>query len=83
MVLRAGVSASEIDINRLDDQVIAWGRSNTQGEVQLKQPVPIGSYTVLVRASGYEPLIGEHRLKLDEKSPPAFDPWGGIRMLAR
>jgi hypothetical protein len=45
--------------------------------------VPIGTYTVLVRASGYEPLIGDKQLRIDEKSPPAFDPWGGIRLLAR
>jgi S1-C subfamily serine protease len=83
MVLRPGVNANAIDVNRLDDQVIAWGRSNTQGEVQLKQPVPIGTYTVLVRASGYEPLIGEDKLRLDDKTPPAFDPWGGIKLLAR
>jgi len=83
MVLRPGVNANDIDINRLDDQVIAWGRSNTQGEVQLKQPVPLGTYTVLVRASGYEPLIGEDQLHLDEHTPPAFDPWGGIRLLAQ
>lgn len=83
MVLRPGVVASTIDVNRLDDQVISWGRSNTQGEVQLKQPVPLGTYTVLVRASGYEPLIGEDKLRLDDKTPPDFDPWGGIKLLAR
>ncbi|MBA2542869.1 MAG: trypsin-like peptidase domain-containing protein, partial [Deltaproteobacteria bacterium] len=80
MVLKPGVLAGSIDINRLDDQVIAWGRSNTQGEVQMKQPVPFGTYTVLVRASGYQPLIGENALVLDDKSPAAFDPWGGIRL---
>jgi len=84
MVLRPGISASAIDVNRLDDQVISWGRSNTQGEVQLKQPVPVpGTYSVLVRASGYEPLIGDNKLQLDEKSPPALDPWGGIKLMAR
>jgi hypothetical protein len=36
-----------------------------------------------VRASGYEPLIGEDKLRLDDKTPPAFDPWGGIKLLAR
>ncbi len=80
MVLKGGVKEGSIDINRLDDQVIAWGRSNTQGEVALKQPVPPGTYTVLVRASGYQPLIGDNALVLDDKSPTAFDPWGGIRL---
>ncbi|MEO8704338.1 MAG: serine protease [Kofleriaceae bacterium] len=83
MVLRPGVSASSIDVNRLDDQVVSWGRSNTQGEVQLKQPVPPGTYTVLVRASGYEPLIGDDKLRIDDKTPAAYDPWGGIKLQHR
>ncbi|MBA3821132.1 MAG: trypsin-like peptidase domain-containing protein, partial [Deltaproteobacteria bacterium] len=84
MVLRPGVNAGSIDVNRLDDQVLAWGRSNTQGDVQLKQPVPVpGTYTVMVVARGYEPLIGEGALKLDGTTPPAFDPWGQIKLLAR
>ena len=42
---------------------IAWGRSNAQGEVQLKQPVPVpGTYTRDGRSRrGYEPLIGGRR----------------------
>ncbi len=84
MILRPGVSASDVDVNRLDDQVLSWGRSNTQGDVQLKQPVPVpGVYTVMVTANGYEALIGENALRLDAKTPPAFDPWGFIRLRSR
>ncbi|MGN6110312.1 MAG: S1 family peptidase, partial [Kofleriaceae bacterium] len=84
MVLRSGIRSSAVDVNRLDDQVLAWGRSNAQGEVQLKQPVPVpGTYTVMVVARGYEPLIGQDELRLDEKTPTAFDPWGDIRLRAR
>jgi hypothetical protein len=84
MVLRPGIEADEIDANRLDDQVIAWGRSNAQGEVKLKQPVPVpGTYTVFVKATGYEPLIGTNELRLDANTPPGFDPWGVIHLRAR
>jgi S1-C subfamily serine protease len=84
MVLRPGIDAGSIDVNRLDDQVIAWGRSNAQGEVQLKQPVPApGTYTVFVKATGYEPLIGTDVLSLDDKTPPRYDPWGVIHLRAR
>ena len=70
MVLRPGVKPSSVDINRLDDQVLSWGQSNTAGEVLLKQPVPVpGKYTVMVVASGYEPLIGEDQLVLDANTP--------------
>ena len=84
MILRPGVNAKKVDVNRLDDQVLSWGRSNTQGEVQLKQPVPIpGTYSVMVVARGYEPLVGEGELHLDDKTPAYFDPWGRIWLRSR
>ena len=76
MVMRAGVTAGQLDVNRLDDQVIAWGRSGTDGEVYLKQPVPApGTYTVMVTANGYSPLIGDGALHLAADATPFFDPW--------
>ena len=84
MILRPGVDAKKVDVNRLDDQVLSWGRSNTQGEVQLKQPVPVpGTYSVMVVARGYEPLVGEGELHLDASSPAYFDPWGKIWLRSR
>ena len=84
MVLKPGVSPSTVDMNRLDDQVLSWGRTNSSGEVQLKQPVPVpGAYTVMVVARGYEPLIGEGELHLDANTPPSFDPWGKIWLRSR
>jgi len=83
MVLRPGVNPNVVDVNRLDDQVLSWGRSNTLGEVLLKQPVPAGKYTVMVVARGYEPLIEENALTLDDKTPPYFDPWGKITLQPR
>ena len=46
MVLRPGVSTSSIDLNSHDDQAIAWGRTNAQGEVRLKQLVTPGRSTI-------------------------------------
>ena len=84
MILRPGVKASAVDVNRLDDQVLSWGRSNAQGDVALKQPVPIpGTYTVMVVAKGYEPLVGDGELHLDANTPPRFDPWGKIWLRSR
>ena len=84
MILRPGVKKGAVDVNRLDDQVLSWGRSNAQGEVQLKQPVPVpGTYTVMIVAKGYEPLIGEGELHLDANTPPFFDPWGKVWLRSR
>jgi S1-C subfamily serine protease len=83
MVLRPGVSAAQVDVNRLDDMVIAWGRSGTSGEVFLKQPVPApGTYTVMVVVDGYTPLIGSDALHLGDDTPAYFDPWGEVRLEA-
>jgi S1-C subfamily serine protease len=79
LVLRPGINTGDIDMNRLDEMVLAWGRSNAYGEVHLKQPVPApGTYTVMVVAKGFGPLIGDGVLKLDGNTPAFFDPWGEI-----
>jgi S1-C subfamily serine protease len=84
MVLRPGVNATTVDVNRLDDQVLSYGRSNAQGEVLLKQPVPVpGTYTLMVVARGYEPVIGEGDLTLEANTPAVFDPWGKLLLRAR
>lgn len=84
MVLKPNVAPSAVDMNKLDDQVLSWGRTNSSGEVQLKQPVPSpGKYTVMVTAQGYEPLVGEGELILDQTTPPYFDPWGKIWLRSR
>nr|HEX4316838.1 trypsin-like peptidase domain-containing protein [Kofleriaceae bacterium] len=84
MVLRPGVGAAQVDVNALDDQVLSWGRSNANGDVLLKAPVPNpGEYTVMVTAKGYEPLIVDNELQLGSNTPPAYDPWGQILLHAR
>ena len=80
MVIKPDVDQTSIDVNRIGEQVVAWGRSNAQGEVKLNQPVPVGTYTVLVRATGYDPLIGEDKLRIDETTPPRYDPWTHIKI---
>jgi len=83
MVMQAGVRSSDVDVNRLDEQVVAWGRANADGEVHLRQPVPQpGSYTVVVVAPNYEPLAGDGALQLKDDSPPFYDPWGEVKIQA-
>lgn len=83
MLLRPEISAAAIDLNRLDGQAVAWGKTNSQGEVRLKQSVPIGVYTVIVTAPGYETLIGDRSVHVDAKTPANFDPWAKIELRAR
>ncbi len=84
MVLRPGVSSSQVDVNRLDDMVLSWGRAGANGDVFLKQPVPTpGTYTVMVVVEGYVPLIGDGALRLGADTPMYFDPWGEVRLEAQ
>jgi S1-C subfamily serine protease len=83
MVLKPGIPASSVDVNRLDDQVVAWGKSDAQGTVTLKQPVPPGTYSVMVVAEGYEPLIGDGALHLAPDTHDPWDPWGQIWLRSR
>jgi S1-C subfamily serine protease len=83
MVLREGVDGRSVDVNRLDDVVIAWGRADADGGVYLRQPVPApGHYTVLVHADGYTPLVAEDGLVLPPDTPSAVVPWGTLRLAA-
>ena len=83
MVLNPGVSSREVDMNRLDEQVIAWGRASAEGEVHLKHPVPSpGTYTVVVIARGYQPLLGDAALQLTDDTPTYWDPWGQVALEA-
>lgn len=80
-VMRPDVGSSDVDMNRLDDQVLAWGRSNSEGEVHLRQPVPQpGQYTVVVVRRGYDILSSDGALQLDEETAPFFDPWGLVKI---
>jgi V8-like Glu-specific endopeptidase len=79
-VLKPGVG---YDVNRRDDLVLAWGKSNSAGEVMLRQTVQPGTYTVMVTANGYEPLIGLGSLELKPDTPLSYDPWGTIWLRSR
>ncbi len=84
MVLRAGVDGRSVDVNRLDDVVIAWGRADADGGVYLRQPVPApGRYTVLVNADGYTPLVADQALVLPADAPSSVVPWGTLRLAAQ
>ncbi|HVV84697.1 MAG TPA: serine protease [Kofleriaceae bacterium] len=84
MVLRAGVDGHSVDVNRLDDVVIAWGRADADGGVYLRQPVPApGQYTVLVMADGFTPLVADDALVLPADAPSAVVPWGTLRLAAQ
>lgn len=86
VVLRPGVDVEHLDPKQLEKQAVSRGRSNGKGTVHLAQRIPVpGTYSVVVVAAGYEPLVGKDELRLDKvflpkDAPDPFDPWGKISL---
>jgi S1-C subfamily serine protease len=84
IVFKAGVAASDVDLENLDDQALSWGHSDAGGEVTLATPIPRGgAHTAAVLARGYRPLLVDRALVVREDAPQRFDPWGMIRIQRR
>lgn len=81
IVFRPGVRAKDVDLNRLLDTTMTWGRADEHGHFTLRRPVPRGDrYTVAVLAKGYQPLIESGVLELDSASASRLNPWGTIKL---
>lgn len=81
IAFRPGVTASDVDMNRLHEQALTWGRTDDNGRFTLQHRVPRGvTYTVAVLAKGYQPLIETGVLSLGQDAPSAYDPWGQIHV---
>mgnify|MGYP001561910262 CR=1 FL=1 len=81
VVFKPSITSREIDLNRLDQQTLAWARSNSEGEFFVKPAVPRGqSYTVAVLAKGFHTLVSDDAMALRPDTPAFYDPWGIIRL---
>ncbi len=80
-VFKPGIRGDQVDLDRLEEQTLTWGESNSEGTFTLRSRVPRGaSYTVAVIAKGYQPLVEDDVLVLDDNTPEYYDPWGFIRL---
>lgn len=86
VVLRSAVDVEHVDLKHPDKHALSRGRSDAAGIVRLGQRIPVpGTYSVVVIAAGYEPLLGQNTLRLSGFSLPEdtaspFDPWGKISL---
>lgn len=81
MVLGHGVTEAQLDMNRLEDVVTAWGAADADGTVVFRQPVPApGTYTVLVVAKGYKPRFVHNEVTIPADAAAQFNPWGAIEL---
>lgn len=81
IVFAPGISSADIDINALERQAIAWGKSDAAGHVTLNRLVPRGQrYTVAVIAKGFKPLVSDAALAVSNDAPAELDPWRVVRI---
>lgn len=81
VVFRPDIKARTVDFDRLEEQALSWGQTNTGGEFTLGRGVPRGNtYTVAVMAQGYQTLTADDVLPIGPTTPALFDPWGQIRL---
>lgn len=81
VILKPGIAVRDINKDRLADQVLTLGQTDANGRFQTATPVPRGQvYSVIVIAEGYEPLVEDGVLKIDNQASDPFDPWGTITL---
>jgi S1-C subfamily serine protease len=81
IVFAPGIDARDLDLLRLEEQALAWGQTNEDGEFLLHDLLLRGErYTVAVLAEGYHPLTGDGALMIHAATPDFFDPWGVVRL---
>jgi hypothetical protein len=79
MVVPGNVSVTTADLATIDAKAISSGTSDAHGVFTLRPQLAVpATYTIVVMLHGYEPLIGDQVLHLDDQTPASFDPWGKI-----
>jgi S1-C subfamily serine protease len=81
IAFKPGVRAADVDLEKVDEQALSWGKSDAHGHVMLNRLVPRGQrYTVGVIAGGYKPLISDGALAVPSDAPSELDPWRIVRL---
>jgi S1-C subfamily serine protease len=85
VVLKPGVSASEVDGNNIGKKYLAVGITNAQGEFRTEGKVPRGRrYNVIVFAVGFRPNLADGALSTEAVNgrpvPDPYEPWSVIKL---
>jgi serine protease Do len=85
VVLKPGVSASEIDEDNIGKKYLTVGITNAQGQFRTESPVPRGKrYSVIVFAPGFRPNLADGGLSTEPRGgrpvPDPFEPWDVIKL---
>lgn len=81
IVFKPGISADNVDLEKLDAQALVWAQSDAAGVFRMPSTVPKGArYTVAVAAKGYLPLIESGVLTIASDASAEIDPWKQISL---
>jgi S1-C subfamily serine protease len=79
VVFKPDITKANVDFEKVEQQALSYGQSNKNGEFELVTRVPRGkAYTVAAVAEGYQPLIEDHVLQVDDATPDRYAPWDEI-----
>ena len=82
-VIPATVTVEPLDPTRLDRLAVTSATSDAEGVARFTPRVTVGTYSVVVIADRYKPLIGERELIVTPGTASPFDPWGQISLKLR
>tara|TARA_R110002096_G_scaffold143328_3_gene299231 strand:+ start:93888 stop:95033 length:1146 start_codon:yes stop_codon:yes gene_type:complete len=81
IVFKPGISADDVDLEKLDSQALVWTQSDAAGAFRMPNAIPKGAkYTVAVAAPGYLPLIETGVLAIGEGASSEIDPWKQVSL---
>lgn len=81
IVLRPGIHADEIDLDKLDEQALVWTPTDAAGEFHLRvAPARAERYTVAVFAPGFLAAYETGALEIPPSPPSQLSPWKWISL---
>ncbi len=81
IVFKAGITASKVDLEKLDEQALVWAQTDGAGAFRMPSEISRSErYTVAVAAPGYLPLVESNVLAIPASASSEFTPWAAISL---
>lgn len=81
IVFKEGITVEQLEGGALEEQVLAWARTDASGDFRLSEMIPRGKrFTVAVIAEGFLPLAETGVLDVAQDAPAELDPWQQITL---
>jgi hypothetical protein len=79
VIFKDGVTARQVISTKSPAELmLTRGESGADGQFSIDTKVPKGAFTVAVIGQGYKPIIEDHALVIDDKTPATYRAWNKI-----